>query len=166
MLERLVIAIESIASSLAVLAKTGALSAEATAALGTPDTKKNKKADAPPAAAPTPAATPAPAPAAAATPAPAPAAAPDAATGPAWSDVLSKITELNKGTQPGQGRDGILDMLNAFIPGSVTTGADGVRATTTKVPALEALKRHAEVLAWVNQRLASPAAASGSDLGL
>lgn len=85
---------------------------------------------------------------AAATPSTAPAASPASAT-PAvstasettsdvsWAQALDAIKDLNKSTLPGQGREGVLTLMAHF----------GMK-TDAKVPALEALNRHADVKAF------------------
>lgn len=94
---------------------------------------------------------------AAGTPATAPAASPASAT-PAvstasettsdvsWAQALDAIKELNKGTLPGQGRDGVLALMAHF----------GMKPDA-KVPALEALNRHAEVKAFAEAAGNAPA---------
>lgn len=100
---------------------------------------------------------------AAGTPATAPAASPASAT-PAvstasettsdvsWAQALDAIKELNKGTKPGQGREGVLALMAHF----------GMKADA-KVPALEALNRHAEVKAFAEAAGNAPAE---DDLGI
>lgn len=100
---------------------------------------------------------------AAGTPATAPAASPASAT-PAvstasettsdvsWAQALDAIKELNKGTLPGQGRDGVLALMAHF----------GLKPDA-KVPALEALNRHAEVKAFAEAAGNAPAE---DDLGI
>lgn len=100
---------------------------------------------------------------AAGTPATAPAASPASAT-PAvstasettsdvsWAQALDAIKELNKGTLPGQGRDGVLALMAHF----------GMKPDA-KVPALEALNRHAEVKAFAEAAGNAPAE---DDLGI
>jgi hypothetical protein len=66
-----------------------------------------------------------------------------------FQQVVEKLTELSKGKNPGQGRDGVLSILTEY----------GV----AKVPALEPLKKNAEILAKV-EALLNPAAAAGADL--
>lgn len=66
------------------------------------------------------------------------ASAPDSTTStPPWKDVLKAIQELNASDKPGHGRDGVLAVLKQF-------GLEG-----KKVPQLETLGKHAEVLAFV-----------------
>lgn len=100
---------------------------------------------------------------AAATPATAPAASPasgtqDASTASSttsdvsWAQALDAIKELNKGTKPGQGREGVLALMAHF----------GLK-TDAKVPALEALNRHAEVKAFAEAAGNAPAE---DDLGI
>lgn len=100
---------------------------------------------------------------AAGTPATAPAASPASAT-PAvstasettsdvsWAQALDAIKELNKGTKPGQGREGVLALMAHF----------GMKPDA-KVPALEALNRHAEVKAFAEAAGNAPAE---DDLGI
>lgn len=83
-------------------------------------------------------------------PAPAPAPAVVASEIP-WKDVLTAIQELNKSEKPGHGRDGVLAVLKQF-------GLEG-----QKVPKLETLGKHAEVLAFVKSLMTADAA---DDLGL
>lgn len=109
-----------------------------------------------PAAAPAttkPAKTPAAAPAAApAAPAAAPAAPAVKAT--SWKDdVMPKILELNKSTKPGHGREGVLKLLAQF---GLPEGS--------KVPALEPLNKHAEVLAAAQALLDGTPAGADDDL--
>lgn len=100
---------------------------------------------------------------AAATPATAPAASPasgtqDASTASAttsdvsWAQALDAIKELNKGTLPGQGREGVLALMAHFD-----------MKPDAKVPALEALNRHAEVKAFAEAAGNAPAE---DDLGI
>lgn len=100
---------------------------------------------------------------AAATPATAPAASPASGTQDAstasettsdvsWAQALDAIKELNKGTKPGQGREGVLALMAHF----------GMKADA-KVPALEALNRHAEVKAFAEAAGNAPAE---DDLGI
>lgn len=100
---------------------------------------------------------------AAATPATAPAASPASGTQDAstasettsdvsWAQALDAIKELNKGTKPGQGREGVLALMAHF----------GMKADA-KVPALEALNRHAEVKAFAE---AAGTASAEDDLGI
>jgi hypothetical protein len=80
------------------------------------------------------------------------ASAPDSTTStPPWKDVLTAIQELNKSEKPGHGRDGVLAVLKQF-------GLEG-----QKVPKLETLGKHAEVLAFVKSLMATDAS---DDLGL
>lgn len=67
-----------------------------------------------------------------------------------WKDVLTAIQELNKSDKPGHGRDGVLAVLKQF-------GLEG-----KKVPQLEALGKHGEVLAFVKSLMTE----SADDLGL
>lgn len=88
-----------------------------------------------------------------ATPPAAPAQAPAApAADVTWKEVLTAIQALNKSDKPGHGRDGVLAVLKKF-------GKDG-----DKVPALEALGKHADILAFVNG-LINPAT-DADDLGI
>lgn len=100
---------------------------------------------------------------AAATPATAPAASPASGTQDAstasettsdvsWAQALDAIKELNKGTKPGQGREGVLALMAHF----------GMKPDA-KVPALEALNRHAEVKAFAEAAGNAPAE---DDLGI
>lgn len=100
---------------------------------------------------------------AAATPATAPAASPASGTQDAstasettsdvsWAQALGAIKELNKGTKPGQGREGVLALMAHF----------GMKPDA-KVPALEALNRHAEVKAFAEAAGNAPAE---DDLGI
>lgn len=100
---------------------------------------------------------------AAATPATAPAASPASGTQDAstasettsdvsWAQALDAIKELNKGTKPGQGREGVLALMAHF----------GMKSDA-KVPALEALNRHAEVKAFAEAAGNAPAE---DDLGI
>ena len=75
----------------------------------------------------------------------------EAASETPWKDVLTAIQELNKSEKPGHGRDGVLAVLKQF-------GLEG-----QKVPKLEALGKHAEVLAFVKSLMAADAS---DDLGL
>jgi hypothetical protein len=79
--------------------------------------------------------------------------------------VLAKIQQLNKGTAEGQGRAGVEALLTAFSL-DFKPVAEGGKGQT--VPALKALNRNAEVLAFVEARLnpAAPAAPAEIDLGL
>lgn len=78
-----------------------------------------------------------------------------ASSAPAWKDVLERIKDLNRSPVPGHGTDGVRALLTQF-------GLDGTEGK--KVPALEGLKKHAEVLAFVNKML-TPVPAE-DDLGL
>lgn len=69
-----------------------------------------------------------------------------------WAQALDAIKELNKGTKPGQGRDGVLALMAHF----------GMKPDA-KVPALEALNRHAEVKAFAEAAGNAPAE---DDLGI
>lgn len=69
-----------------------------------------------------------------------------------WAQALDAIKELNKGTKPGQGREGVLALMAHF----------GMKADA-KVPALEALNRHAEVKAFAE---AAGNASAEDDLGI
>lgn len=80
------------------------------------------------------------------------ASAPDSTTStPPWKDVLKAIQELNASDKPGHGRDGVLAVLKQF-------GLEG-----KKVPQLETLGKHAEVMAFVKSLMAADAS---DDLGL
>jgi hypothetical protein len=87
------------------------------------------------------------------------AAAPAAPAAPAvkatsWKDdVMPKILELNKSTKPGHGREGVLKLLAQF---GLPEGS--------KVPALEPLNKHAEVLAAAQALLDGTAAGADDDL--
>jgi len=72
---------------------------------------------------------------------------------PDWKSVLATIQALNKSTEPGHGRDGVIAVLSHF-------GLAG-----QKVPALEALGKHAEIMAFVNKML-TPAGDESDDLGI
>lgn len=98
-------------------------------------------------------ATAAPTTAAATTPAATTPAASTASGAPDWKSVLGAIQALNKSTEPGHGRDGVLAVLTHF-------GLAG-----QKVPALEGLNKHAEILAFVNKML-TPAGDEADDLGI
>ncbi len=92
--------------------------------------------------------------AAAATPAVStPAASTASSDTPTWKDCLTAIQALNKSTEPGHGRDGVMAVLKQF-------GLEG-----QKVPALEALNKHAEVLKFTNDLL-NGAAEDDQDLGI
>ena len=67
-------------------------------------------------------------------------------------DAEDAIKDLNKGTKPGQGREGVLALMAHF----------GMKADA-KVPALEALNRHAEVKAFAE---AAGNASAEDDLGI
>lgn len=69
-----------------------------------------------------------------------------------WAQALDAIKDLNKGTKPGQGREGVLALMAHF----------GMK-TDAKVPALEALNRHAEVKAFAESAGNTP---SEDDLGI
>lgn len=138
-------------------------SAEAQAQFGTADAPaerktRAKKADTAPAGeekkpevAPTPAPTPS-APAepttgsaavpAAVTPSASPASTSDSAL--PWSEVYAKLQALNKGKAPYQGREGLLTVLNQFLPNE----------PKKTVPLLEALGKNAEIAAAVDALLA------------
>lgn len=75
----------------------------------------------------------------------------EAASETPWKDVLTAIQELNKSEKPGHGRDGVLAVLKQF-------GLEG-----QKVPKLETLGKHAEVLAFVKSLMATDAS---DDLGI
>jgi hypothetical protein len=81
----------------------------------------------------------------------APAAVTPVPTGPVTFDVvIAAFTALNKSTATGHGRDGVIAVLNQFLPGD----------PKPSVPKLAALNRNAEILAAVNRVLGvAPAAA-------
>lgn len=70
---------------------------------------------------------------------------------PTWKEVLEAIQELNASDKPGHGRAGVLSVLKQF-------GLEG-----KKVPWLEALGKHADVLTFVKSLMAADAS---DDLGL
>lgn len=72
---------------------------------------------------------------------------------PTWKDCLTAIQALNKSDKPGHGRDGVMAVLKQF-------GLEG-----QKVPALEGLNKHAEILKFTNDLLAG-GAQDDSDLGI
>jgi hypothetical protein len=160
--------LERIAVALETIAKTGGTIAQATAQLGAPDAAaptpapvagKGKKGNEKVTEAAANAAATVAAPAASAPPpAAAPAASSDAA--PAWEAVLPQIQALNKGTADGQGRDGVMALLRHF-------GLDPDKGQT--VPALKPLGKNSEILAFIKARMepaAAPAQAAELDLGL
>ena len=161
--------LESIASSLAAIATVMQTQAQATATLGAAETPaaaterktRAKKADAPAVPNEAPAATPAaPAPVApttevVATPAPATPAASTASSQKPWAEVLAKVIEVNKSPLPTAGRTGVKNILAHFF------GAD---VAGIKVPDLEGLNRHDEVLAFAASLL--EVAPADDDLGL
>ena len=72
-----------------------------------------------------------------------------------WATVLDAIKRVNASKEAGHGREGVEKILKQF-------GKDG-----QKVPALESLNKHAEVLAFTESVLAGEAAADeGDDLGI
>ena len=74
---------------------------------------------------------------------------------PTWKNVLDELMVLNKGTESHQGKTGVLAVLKHF-------GLEG-----QKVPALEALGKHAEILEAVKKVMANqPLAAVDDDLGI
>ena len=78
-----------------------------------------------------------------------------AATEVKWATVLDAIKRVNASKEPGHGRDGVEKILKQF-------GKDG-----QKVPALESLNKHAEVLAFTESVLAGEVAGDdGDDLGI
>lgn len=87
---------------------------------------------------------------------------PEAPKGPTWAEVVEKIRELNSSEAEGHGREAIQELIKAFLPKG------------GKVPALEAVNKHAEILTWVENRLAGTpddgsaagAADDEDDLGL
>lgn len=84
---------------------------------------------------------------------------PEAPKGPTWAEVVEKIRELNSSEAEGHGREAIQELIKAFLPKG------------GKVPALEAVGKHAEILAWVENRLAGTSDDGASaddedDLGL
>lgn len=84
-----------------------------------------------------------------------------------WKEVLDKIKEVNASTKDGHGRPAVEALLKQFFPTGQTKDAAGADVAA-KVPHLEALKKHAEVLAWVTARLAGEPAADEAedDLGI
>lgn len=76
-----------------------------------------------------------------------------ASSAPVWKDVLTAIQELNKSDKPGHGRDGVMAVLKQF-------GLEG-----QKVPALEALGKHADILKFTRE-LIDDATAAADDLGI
>lgn len=76
-----------------------------------------------------------------------------------WKDdVLPTLMAINKSDKPGHGREGIVSVMKQF----------GLDPAKDKVPALEALGKHAEVLAFAKGVLEGTAAsgAADDDLGL
>lgn len=155
--------LESIATSLAAIALSLSTGAQVTSVLGAHDTTEKKtrakKADAAaqaPNEAPAPTAVVAPVTAIAATPAPTTPAASTVSAQTPWSEVLAKIIEVNKSDLPNAGRKGVETILAQFF---------GAEVAGKKVPALEGLNRHDEVLAFATKMLA-PVAPAEDDLGL
>ncbi len=150
--------LERIAIALETIAKQGGTVAQATAELGKPE-----------------APTPAPAPAkgkgkkeeviATSTPDPAaPAASPTATqaapsdAGPTWEATLAKVMELNKGTAANQGRAGVLALLSHY-------GLDPAKGQS--VPALQPLNKNAEIIAFCDNLLKpAEAAAPAAEVNL
>ncbi len=93
---------------------------------------------------------------AAKTPAATTPAASTASSAPVWKDVLTAIQELNKSDKPGHGRDGVMAVLKQF-------GLEG-----QKVPALEALGKHADILKFTRELIAGTPAVDEAedDLGI
>ena len=74
-----------------------------------------------------------------------------------WKDdVLPTLMAINKSDKPGHGRDGIVSVMKQF----------GLDPAKDKVPALEALGKHAEVLAFAKGVLEGTGGAADDDLGL
>jgi len=69
-----------------------------------------------------------------------------------YADVLAKFKLLNVGTEPGQGRDGVMAVLKKFLPNEAAP-------TVSKI---EALGRNADVMAELDSLL-KPAAAAPAD---
>lgn len=155
--------LESIASSLATIATVMQTQAQATATLGaaeTPAAATERKTRAKKAETAAPNETAAPAPVApvtevAATPASATPVASTASSQKPWAEVLAKVIEVNKSTLPTAGRAGVQGILAKFF------GAD---VAGKKVPDLEGLNRHDEVLAFAASLL--EVAPADDDLGL
>ena len=156
--------LDSIATSLAAIATMLQTQAQATATLGAAETPaaaterktRAKKVDTPA----VPNETQAPAPVApttevAATPAPATPVASTVSSQKPWAEVLAKVIEVNKSPLPTAGRTGVKAILAKFF------GAD---VAGIKVPDLEGLNRHDEVLAFAASLL--EVAPADDDLGL
>ena len=74
-----------------------------------------------------------------------------------WKDdVLPTLMAINKSDKPGHGREGIVSVMKQF----------GLDPAKDKVPALEALGKHAEVLAFAKGVLEGTGGAADDDLGL
>lgn len=74
-----------------------------------------------------------------------------------WKDdVLPTLMAINKSDKPGHGREGIVSVMTQF----------GLDPAKDKVPALEALGKHAEVLAFAKGVLEGTGGAADDDLGL
>jgi len=79
------------------------------------------------------------------------------AKGLSWKDdVLPTLMSINKSDKPGHGREGIVSVMKQF----------GLDPAKDKVPALEALNKHAEVLAFAKGVLEGTGGAADDDLGL
>ena len=79
------------------------------------------------------------------------------AKGLSWKDdVLPTLMAINKSDKPGHGREGIVSVMKQF----------GLDPAKDKVPALEALGKHAEVLAFAKGVLEGTGGAADDDLGL
>ena len=79
------------------------------------------------------------------------------AKGLSWKDdVLPTLMAINKSDKPGHGREGIVSVMKQF----------GLDPAKDKVPALEALGKHAEVLAFAKGVLEGTGGAAEDDLGL
>lgn len=68
-----------------------------------------------------------------------------------WKDTLAKILEVSKSDKPGCGREGVTTLMKKF------------KADAKKVPELEALNKHAEILAAATALLEGTAAADDAD---
>ena len=74
-----------------------------------------------------------------------------------WKDdVLPVLMSINKSDKPGHGREGIVAVMKQF----------GLDPAKDKVPALEALGKHVEVLAFAKGVLEGTGGAADDDLGL
>jgi hypothetical protein len=74
-----------------------------------------------------------------------------------WKDdVLPTLMAINKSDKPGHGREGIVSVMKQF----------GLDPAKDKVPALEALGKHVEVLAFAKGVLEGTGGAADDDLGL